>query len=119
MKAMHREAAVPQLEDQARSVFFAALEHAPDQWRVFLAEVCGEDAELRARVEHLLRGHQEMGSIHRGGQRADRGKPEEERPFLGATIDDPTAIDRPGTLIGPYKLLEQIGEGGFGVVFLA
>src|SRR5207245_1453694 len=40
------------------------------------------------------------------------------RPRLGATVDEPTR-EGPGTIIGPYKLLEQIGEGGFGVVFMA
>src|SRR5262245_44583685 len=97
------------LEDHARSVFLAALERATDQWPAFLAEACGADADLRARVEGLLRSHQEMGSIHGRG----------ERPGLGPTLDDPSVIDRPGTVIGPYKLLEQIGEGGFGVVFMA
>src|SRR5205085_9242551 len=38
---------------------------------------------------------------------------------LGAAAGEPTAGDCPGTVIGPYKLLEQIGEGGFGMVFLA
>src|ERR671932_22344 len=38
---------------------------------------------------------------------------------LVATIDEPSVTERPGAVIGPYKLLEQIGEGGFGVVFLA
>src|SRR5579864_6732302 len=35
------------------------------------------------------------------------------------TIDEAHLPERPGTIIGPYKLLEQIGEGGFGVVFMA
>ena len=44
---------------------------------------------------------------------------ESPAPDPGATHDLPHAIERPGTVIGPYKLLEQIGEGGFGVVFMA
>src|SRR4029077_13667158 len=48
-----------------------------------------------------------MGSIHGGGAGT-----------LGTKIDQPIA-ERPGSVIGPYKLLEQIGEGGFGVVFMA
>src|SRR5262245_39508611 len=93
-------------EDQARSLFLAALERAPDHWPAFLDETCGENAELRARVEQLLHAHQAMGSIHGGGKSPT------------ATIDAP-APERPGTMIGPYKLLQQIGEGGMGTVFLA
>src|SRR5437879_11466961 len=95
------------IEDQARSIFLAALERVPDQWPAFVDEACGGNADLRARVEQLLHAHQAMGSIHGGGA----GAP-------AATVDDPIT-ERPGTVIGPYKLLEQIGEGGFGVVFLA
>ena len=66
------------------------------------------DAELRAEVEKLLRARSEMGSFH-----------ELPRPAALATVDAPDIGERPGTIIGPYKLLEQIGEGGFGVVFMA
>ena len=41
------------------------------------------------------------------------------RLTLGATIDQPPSLERPGMSIGPYKLLQQIGEGGMGVVFMA
>src|SRR5260370_14314959 len=95
------------IEDYARSLFLAALERAPDQWSAFLEEACVDNAELRARVDQLLHAHQAMGSIHGGGADAP-----------AASIDDPIT-ERPGTVIGPYKLLEQIGEGGFGLVFMA
>ena len=45
-----------------------------------------------------------------------------EQPLFdesGDTIDHPPLSERPGSMIGPYKLLEQIGEGGMGVVFVA
>jgi hypothetical protein len=45
------------IEDHARSLFLAALEHAPDQWPAFLDESCGDNAELRARVDQLLHAH--------------------------------------------------------------
>src|SRR5262249_30530094 len=55
----------------------------------------------------LLRTHQAMGSIHGGA--AD----------TPAATTDESLREGPGAVIGPYKLLEQIGEGGFGVVYMA
>src|SRR5262245_44253117 len=96
------------LEDRARLIFLSLLEREPGQWLVGLGEASGGDGELRARVEQLLHAHQAMGSIHAG--RA--GAP-------GGTVDEAALTEQPGSVIGPYKLLEQIGEGGFGVVFMA
>jgi serine/threonine protein kinase len=96
------------MSNQAKSIFLAALEeHAPECWPAFLEEACAGDAGLRAEVEKLLRARSELGSFH-----------EAPRSPVPATLDEP-ARERAGTVIGPYKLLEQIGEGGFGVVFMA
>ena len=95
------------IEDRARSIFLRALDSAPDQWPAFLDVECGDNPELRVRVDQLLQAHQALGSIHGGV----------ESPM--ATIDSPSVTERPGSLIGPYKLKEQIGEGGFGLVFVA
>ena len=92
----------------ARQVFLEAIEsYAPGDWPGFLDRTCGDNAQLRQRVEILLAAHAEEGSL--------LDKPAVEPPL---TIDQ-TPIERPGTQIGPYKLLQQIGEGGFGVVFMA
>src|SRR5437867_3812022 len=96
------------IEVQARSIFLGALDRTPNQWPAFLDEACGEDAPVRVRVEQLLRAHQKLGSIHHGDAVA---------PLR--TVDYQAVAERPGSVIGPYKLLEQIGEGGFGVVFMA
>src|SRR5204862_1355659 len=66
----------------------------------------GDDASLRAQVEDLLNAHEQPAGF--------MARP---APAL-VTIDHPTA-EGPGTVIGVYKLLEQIGEGGFGVVYMA
>jgi serine/threonine protein kinase/Flp pilus assembly protein TadD len=95
---------MPAIDDQARSIFLSALEMRPEDWPAFLNEACGGDAEVRARVDQLLQAHEALGSIHAGG--------------LAATVDQPPT-EGPGTIIGPYKLIEAIGEGGMGAVYLA
>src|SRR5437879_691297 len=93
--------------NKAREIFVAALKRAPDQWQAYLNEACADDAALRDRVQNLLVAHRDAGSFL---QPAGAG--------LMATIDEPFS-ERPGTVIGPYKLLQQIGEGGMGTVFMA
>ncbi|MBI3410874.1 MAG: serine/threonine protein kinase [Planctomycetes bacterium] len=100
-------------EDNARSIFLAALERAPDQWPAFLDEACGDNAELRARVDQLLHSHQAIGSIHAIGNIHGGGAEKQDG------TRDQSMAERPGAVIGPYKLLQQIGEGGFGTVFMA
>jgi serine/threonine protein kinase/tetratricopeptide (TPR) repeat protein len=93
--------------NQAKAIFLAALdEHASEQWPAFLEQACGGDVGLRAEVERLLRARCEMGSFH------------EVSPAPLATVDESDST-RPSTVIGHYKLLQQLGEGGMGTVFLA
>jgi serine/threonine protein kinase/Tfp pilus assembly protein PilF len=94
--------------NQAKSIFLAAIEdHVPEQWPAFVEQACAGDVRLRAEVERLLRAQSEMGSFH-------------EMPRSARLVPGQAAFNEgPGTVIGPYKLLEQIGEGGFGVVYMA
>ncbi|HEV3118101.1 MAG TPA: serine/threonine-protein kinase, partial [Gemmataceae bacterium] len=90
------------------TIFCAAIEIvSEDERAAYLARACGEDDELRARVDKLLNAHLRAGSFL--------------EPLVSsqAAITDDALAERPGTVIGPYKLVEQIGEGGFGVVYLA
>src|SRR5438552_1377380 len=89
------------------SIFLQALEiPAVTERAAFLDRACGENRDLRDEIEGLLRAH----------LASDDLLDLPEKP--GAMIDQPIT-ERPGAVIGPYKLLEQIGEGGFGVVFMA
>ena len=97
-------------ERQIMSLLGEALEHSSPEERVaFLDKACAGDAGRRARVEELLRAYQAAGNFLQGN------RPPSE-PV--ATVDDPIR-ERPGTVLGPYKLMEQIGEGGMGLVFVA
>jgi WD40 repeat protein/serine/threonine protein kinase len=90
------------------SIFLEALQKpAPADRAAYLDEACAGDAELRRSVEMLLKAHAKAGDFL-SKTPAD----------VGPTIDHPLA-ERPGTVIGPYKLLQQIGEGGMGTVFMA
>jgi serine/threonine protein kinase len=94
--------------EKAKAIFLDAIERDdPEQWAAYLDGVCAGDIALRDRVEKLLHARAQLGSFH-----------ERPRPSAVATAEQPIA-EGSGTVIVPYKLLEQIGEGGFGVVFMA
>jgi hypothetical protein len=90
--------------NKAREVFVELVANVPpEQWDARLTEAAGDDDELRRRLSLLLAAHRRADSFL-----------EAPAPGLGATLEAPAVAEGPGTLIGPYKLLEQIGEGGFG-----
>src|SRR5262245_57951507 len=89
------------------SVFHAARQKPPHERALYLDQVCGDDPAVRRRLDRLLGADGDFGGF------LDAPAPE-----LDATLDLPV-VESPGTVIGPYKLLELIGEGGFGVVYMA
>ena len=103
-----------------RSIFNAALDISdPAERAAYLDKACGDQSGLRQHIEELLAAQDKLGRFL-------------EQPALaaGGTSDvppgkwiDPAATTEanqaPGAQIGPYKLLQQIGEGGMGVVFMA
>ncbi len=91
----------------AKSLFLDAVEKIPpDQWPGFLDSHCRGNAELRREVEGLLSAHAAADSL------LDCAVPERTQEWQ-------QLMETPGTQIGLYKLREQIGEGGFGVVYVA
>jgi tetratricopeptide (TPR) repeat protein/serine/threonine protein kinase len=90
------------------TLFHLALEQPAAERAAFLAKMCGDDHALRQRVEALLQAHDNPGDFL-----AQPAVPQEQ------TVDEPRLAEKAGSRIGPYKLLQQIGEGGMGVVFMA
>jgi serine/threonine protein kinase len=90
------------------SIFIEALEQAdPAERAAYLDRACAGDEALRRRIERLLERHEQPDSL--------LDSPAAE---AGATVDRPTA-EGPGAVIGAYKLLQAIGEGGMGTVYMA
>jgi hypothetical protein len=95
--------------ENAKQVFLESIEICtPDQWPSYLEEVCGDNQQLRRRVELLLKAHAGEESLL-------------DSPAIAstATVDLPPISETVGSVIGPYQLMEQIGEGGMGVVYVA
>ena len=87
------------------------------QRAAFLDEECGQDRELRAEVDRLLAAGQQAGDFLETPVQLVAGVAGEEND--AAAEDSVGAIEGAGSIIGRYKLLEEIGEGAFGVVFMA
>src|SRR5438445_4208643 len=95
-------------------IFEAALQFpTPEQRAAFVKGACGNDETLRQRVEALLKAHEHTSGFLDQPPAAPSGK------TLVLTTGMLAVTERPGDKIGRYKLLQQIGEGGCGVVYMA
>src|SRR5262249_6072302 len=113
-KGTIRRAAMTEMSP-AEEVFFAALEKPPAERAAYLNEACADNPALRARVEKLLAAHPRAGELFAGDRPAE---------FTGPFAPDEASARRPAegagqVIAGKYKLLQRIGEGGMGSVWMA
>jgi serine/threonine protein kinase/tetratricopeptide (TPR) repeat protein len=105
--------------NREESLFHAAMQlPTPEARAAFLREACAEDDQLRQQIEALLQAaHPTNDFLERATSNSVRIA---ELPQSGSTIALTVPIaEKPGHSIGHYKLLERIGEGGCGVVYMA
>ncbi len=98
--------------DKLRTIFDEAIQAAPERRRAVLESRCNGDAEMMRRIEAMI-ATAEVDGRFLADPTAEAAR---SRPSSGPL--DPVH-EAPGSRIGPYKLLQRIGEGGFGAVFMA
>ncbi len=95
--------------DRVAVIFAEAIQLSAGERSAYLERACGADEELGRRLERLLKAHDQAGDFL-------------EQPAPDAVPEGKAEIsvgEKPGDRIGRYKLLQQIGEGGCGVVYMA
>jgi serine/threonine protein kinase/Flp pilus assembly protein TadD len=95
--------------NREEAIFSGALQLPASDRAAYLRQACGANVQLRQRVETLLRSHTQAGGFLE----------EAPAPAPGKTVVVSPPTEKPGDKIGRYKLLQQIGEGGCGVVYMA
>ncbi len=92
------------------ALFDAVVALPPEQRAAWLNQACGDDAQLRQRIEFLLQSHDQAGEFLEPGRPTGKN---------GTMVVPAPPSEKPGDFIGHYKIREKLGEGGWGVVYVA
>jgi hypothetical protein len=110
----------PPSANHQRDLFLAVLEISdPVERAAFLESACGNDRELRARVEELLAEQQQLGDFLDVPALATAPELSPVSKISGGGAGVRLIAEKVGDQIGRYKLLQIIGEGGYGSVYMA
>src|SRR4051812_18837413 len=101
--------------DSEQSIFLHAIGlDSPDERSAYLVEACRDHPRLRAQLDALPAAHDRLGGLPPG-----TSVPGGSAPAATVGVTSAVAGEGPGAQIGPYKLLQPIGEGGMGTVYMA
>lgn len=112
----HKPSFMP--EPSEKSIFLDALDfESPEARDQFLASACAGDQSLRASIDRLLNAHEK--SSHAIDAPVAEWRPEDRNLLDDTLITERQVGEDEGSVVGCYRLMEQIGEGGFGLVYVA